>query len=36
MVLTYWQVGQLIVKDEQQGEMRASNGQQVLKALATT
>ena len=36
MVLTYWQVGQLIVEDEQQGEKRASYGKQVLKELAGT
>lgn len=36
MVLTYWQVGQLIVEDEQQGDRRASYGKQILKALATT
>ncbi len=36
MVQTYWQVGQLIVEDEQQGEKRASYGKQVLKSLATT
>lgn len=34
MVLTYWQVGQLIVEDEQQGEKRAAYGKQVLKVLA--
>jgi len=34
MVLTYWQVGQLIVEDEQQGESRAAYGKQVLKELA--
>lgn len=36
MVLTYWQVGQLIVEDEQQGESRAAYGKQVLKSLAKT
>ncbi len=36
MVLTYWQVGQLIVEDEQQGEKRAIYGKQILKVLATT
>jgi predicted nuclease of restriction endonuclease-like (RecB) superfamily len=36
MVLTYWQVGQLIVEDEQQGEARARYGKQVLKQLAIT
>ena len=36
MVLTYWQVGQLIVEDEQQGETRATYGKQVLKSLATS
>ena len=34
MVLTYWQVGQLIVEHEQRGESRASYGKQVLKELA--
>jgi predicted nuclease of restriction endonuclease-like (RecB) superfamily len=36
MVLTYWQVGQLIVEDEQQGKDRATYGKQVLKVLAET
>jgi predicted nuclease of restriction endonuclease-like (RecB) superfamily len=36
MVLTYWQVGQLIVEDEQQGESRAAYGKQVLQQLANT
>ncbi|MFT5674443.1 MAG: hypothetical protein ACI808_000362 [Paraglaciecola sp.] len=30
MVLTYWQVGQLIVEDEQQGESRAAYGNPVF------
>jgi predicted nuclease of restriction endonuclease-like (RecB) superfamily len=34
MVQTYWQVGQLIVEDEQQGEKRAGYGKQVLKQLS--
>ncbi len=34
MVQTYWQVGCLIVEDEQQGESRASYGKQVLKQLS--
>jgi len=34
MVQTYWQVGQLIVEDEQQGEKRAEYGKQVLKQLS--
>lgn len=33
MVQTYWQVGRLIVEDEQQGEARAEYGKQVLKQL---
>lgn len=34
MVQTYWQVGRLIVEDEQQGKTRASYGKQVLTQLA--
>lgn len=34
MVETYWQVGRLIVEDEQQGGKRATYGQQQLKSLA--
>ncbi len=34
MVLTYWQVGQLIVEDEQSGEIRAVYGKAVLDGLA--
>ena len=34
MVQTYWQVGRLIVEDEQQGKTRASYGKQVLTHLA--
>lgn len=34
MVQTYWQVGQLIVEDEQQGEARAEYGKQVLQQLS--
>jgi hypothetical protein len=34
MVLTYWQVGQLIVEDEQAGEVRAEYGKAVLEGLA--
>jgi hypothetical protein len=34
MVLTYWQVGQLIVEDEQGGEVRAEYGKAVLDGLA--
>jgi predicted nuclease of restriction endonuclease-like (RecB) superfamily len=34
MVETYWQVGRLIIEDEQQGEKRATYGQQQLKSLA--
>lgn len=36
MVQTYWQVGRLIVEDEQQGEARAEYGKQVLKQLSTS
>jgi hypothetical protein len=34
MVLTYWQVGQLIVEEEQAGEARAEYGKAVLDGLA--
>jgi predicted nuclease of restriction endonuclease-like (RecB) superfamily len=34
MVKTYWEVGQLIVEHEQQGEKRAGYGQQQIKALS--
>jgi predicted nuclease of restriction endonuclease-like (RecB) superfamily len=34
MVLTYWRVGQLIVEDEQGGELRAEYGKAVLEGLA--
>jgi predicted nuclease of restriction endonuclease-like (RecB) superfamily len=34
MVLTYWRVGQLIVEDEQGGEVRAEYGKAVLEGLA--
>jgi len=34
MVHTYWQVGRLIVEDEQQGNERAAYGKQVLKQLS--
>ncbi|MFK0571942.1 YhcG family protein [Endozoicomonas sp.] len=34
MVQTYWQVGQLIVEEEQQGEKRSEYGRQQLKALS--
>ncbi len=34
MVLTYWQVGRLIVEDEQGGEVRAEYGKAVLDGLA--
>lgn len=34
MVQTYWQIGQLIVEDEQQGERRAAYGTQQLEQLA--
>ncbi len=34
MVKTYWEVGRLIVEDEQHGQKRASYGQQQIKALS--
>jgi predicted nuclease of restriction endonuclease-like (RecB) superfamily len=34
MVQTYWQIGRLIVEDEQQGQNRAEYGKQVLAQLA--
>lgn len=34
MVQTYWQMGRLIVEDEQQGKARASYGKHVLKQLS--
>lgn len=34
MVLTYWQIGQLIVEDEQAGAVRAEYGKAVLDGLA--
>ncbi|HIF9456277.1 TPA: PDDEXK nuclease domain-containing protein [Photobacterium damselae] len=34
MVQTYWQIGRLIVEDEQQGKTRAKYGKQVLKSLS--
>jgi len=34
MVQTYWQIGCLIVEDEQQGEARAEYGKHVLKQLS--
>lgn len=36
MVQTYWQIGRLIVEDEQQGEARAEYGKAVLKNLSTS
>lgn len=35
MVQTYWQIGQLIVEHEQQGESRAAYGKQQLEQLST-
>ncbi|MGY4878459.1 PDDEXK nuclease domain-containing protein [Vreelandella aquamarina] len=35
MVLTYWQIGRLIVEDEQQGESRAAYGKQQLQRLSS-
>lgn len=34
MVLAYWQVGRRIVEEEQQGQARASYGEQLLKELS--
>ncbi|MGL5110616.1 MAG: PDDEXK nuclease domain-containing protein [Vibrio ordalii] len=34
MVQTYWEIGRLIVEDEQQGESRAEYGKQVLASLS--
>lgn len=34
MVQTYWEIGRLIVEDEQQGEARAAYGKEVLKKLS--
>ncbi|TLS81869.1 DUF1016 domain-containing protein [Photobacterium damselae subsp. damselae] len=36
MVQTYWQIGRLIVEDEQQGQTRAEYGKGTLKALSTS
>lgn len=36
MVQTYWQIGRLIVEDEQQGQARADYGKQLLKQLSET
>jgi len=36
MVQTYWQVGRLIVEDEQQGKQRAQYAKQTLKQLSST
>jgi DUF1016 N-terminal domain len=34
MVKTYWELGQLIVEEEQQGEERAKYGKYLIKELA--
>ena len=34
MVMTYWQIGQLIVEDEQSGKARAEYGKTVLKKMS--
>lgn len=34
MVKTYWQIGRLIVEDEQQGSTRAAYGKQQLQRLS--
>ncbi|MCF2909919.1 PDDEXK nuclease domain-containing protein [Pseudoalteromonas sp. DL2-H2.2] len=36
MVQSYWQIGRLIVEDEQQGESRAAYGKQQLQQLSQT
>ncbi|MEK9498440.1 PDDEXK nuclease domain-containing protein [Photorhabdus sp. P32] len=36
MVQTYWEIGRLIVEDEQQGQTRAEYGKKVLKNLSTS
>lgn len=36
MVQTYWQIGRLIVEDEQQGQSRAEYGKAVLKTLSAS
>jgi DUF1016 N-terminal domain/YhcG PDDEXK nuclease domain len=35
MVQTYWEIGQLIVEDEQQGKARAAYGKQQLEQLSS-
>ncbi|MDQ0065959.1 DUF1016 N-terminal domain-containing protein [Chryseobacterium lathyri] len=34
LLLTYWQIGKLIIEDEQQGKERAEYGKQTLKNLS--
>ena len=34
MVRAYWQIGQAIVEDEQQGEERAGYGEQIIQSLS--
>lgn len=34
LLMTYWQIGQLIVEDEQQGKQRAEYGKYTLKNLS--
>lgn len=36
MVQSYWEIGRLIVENEQQGEVRAEYGKQVLKHISAT
>ena len=36
MVQTYWQVGRLIVEEEQQGQQRAGYGKQQLEQLSAS
>ncbi len=35
MVETYWQIGRLIVEDEQNGQLRAEYGKQQLEQLSS-
>jgi F0F1-type ATP synthase membrane subunit b/b' len=36
MVQSYWEIGRLIVEDEQQGQQRAEYGKQQLQLLSKT
>ena len=35
LLQTYWQIGKLIIEDEQQGKAKANYGEATLKTLAT-